>query len=729
MKRRRSNTIPDSQDDVSRYGSPDYQDDDTAIALQFEMDMDATIKTEPASQGEPMMTSGPERLPFEPLDDYEPFDGADYPADTDAAVNDTAEPFSFEADDFLERPESAQGLAGTVDEAIPAQPADLDDAANDMEMWDTADGPDDDAASDTSELSAGFFEDVRADLNADLNNLVSEAANVKGQFSREGCRDLRHTLRKWLVQDKSLRPSDHFYHRLESAYTEIRFKARALSKRDRIVVNTFAELAKELPIEIFLVIFEREAVDRAVPLIAKQISDLDAGILVYNVPLDAGSLAFDFQEPLTAAKGKFCEAGLLFVARDSLVDFLMSCSGVPANPSLHPGVRAGTLLSYLKYYIDRCSEPENRPRLLPILKVLCRRAWEADPAQGLGPFADAEVGKLLQLLIEAQDWADTLPELGIPPTTPRYLNIIMAIVEASLLRDVGEQPPVTWGRTKEQVQCGNSNCVLCPQVNEFLGGDAETTSILVPEENNKHTLELVGPTLVAIGCELEPRPPFLVARERFCDRDALEAFYARQEAFKQDLLTDKEWLEPVFQADGTSLDQLIARLSCTDPIVTNAPDRMEEPVQAESAYLPSRPLWQPRRSTRPRQGTLRLPFPRRLQCLHRCDFHRRRRARHPLHSPIMASFRCSLCSTPLSHCPPRTFRIQLRHQHNTHRSTLTAPLNRTPFLRNRIPFLRNETLILCSKTRILRNRTATPRNKIHTRVTLGCTNPTKPLHL
>lgn len=404
MKRRRSNTIPDSQDDVSTYGSPDYEDDDTAIALQFEMDMDATIKTEPASQDEPMTASGPEPLPFEPLDDYEPFDGAEYPADTDAAINDTAEPFSFEADDFLERPESAQGLAGTVDEPIPAQPVDLDDAANDMEMGETADGPDDDAASDTSELSAGFFEDVRADLKADLDGLVSEAPNVKGQFSREGCRDLRHTLRKWLVQDKSLRSSDHFYHRLESAYTEIRFKVRVLSKRDRIVVNTFVELAKELPIEIFLVIFEREAVDRAVPLIAKQISDLDAGILVYNVPLDAGNLAFDFQEPLDQAKGKFCEAGLLFVARDSLVDFLMSCSGVPANPSLHPGVRAGTLLSYLKYYIDRCSEPDNRPRLLPILKVLCRRAWETDPAQGLGPFADAGLGKLLQLLIEAQDW-------------------------------------------------------------------------------------------------------------------------------------------------------------------------------------------------------------------------------------------------------------------------------------------------------------------------------------
>lgn len=184
--------------------------------------------------------------------------------------------------------------------------------------------------------------------------------------------------------------------------------------------------------------------------------------------------------------------------------------------------------------------------------------------------------------------ADTLPELGIPPTTPRYLNIIMAIVEARLLRDVGEQPPVTWGRTKEQVQCIDIHCLPCPQVNEFLGGDAETTSILVPEESNKHMLELVGPTLVAIGCELEPRPPFLVVRKRFCDRDALQAFYARQEAFKQDLLTEKEWLGPVLQADGTSFDQLIARLSCTDPIVTNAPDRREEPVQAGSA-CPAQP--------------------------------------------------------------------------------------------------------------------------------------------
>ncbi|KAK0753739.1 hypothetical protein B0T18DRAFT_385735 [Schizothecium vesticola] len=888
------------------------------------MDMDAIIKTESASQDEPMTAPEPEPLPFEPLDDCALFEGADYPANSDAANSDTAKPFSFEADDFLERPESAQGLAGTVDDTILAQPGD------------TAGGPDNDAASDTSELSEGFFEDVRADLNADLNNLVSEAANVKGQFSRDGCRDLRHTLRKWLVQDKSLRPSDHFYHRLESTYTEIRFKARVLSKRDRIVVNTFAELAQELPIEIFLIIFEREAVDRTLPLIAKQLSDLDGEILVYNVPLDAESLAFDFQEPLAPAKGKFCEAGLLFVARDSLVDFLMSCSGVHANPSLHPGVRAGTLLSYLKYYIDRCSAPENRPRLLPILKNFCRRAWETDPVQGLGPFADAGLGKLLQLLIEdrgprlrlfeqvanhahggipstffhcvngeikesrvrfrdiekgifaavfshpdanhgcsavfdtVQDlddehiqlwmrqtivkiveaafgqlaelftplvernptqtsfllgvvnqlsqhldqlprrvalplferlaiqtidtldvsqlcspstvragtariskasdipdedyfhletplelcavsaldltsffealivtkvrdqllmrlafkivnranfirrpefaglwWpfvrlmADTLPELGISPTTPRYLNIIMAIVEARLLRDVGEQPPVTWGRTKEQVQCSNLNCVLCAQVNKFLGGDAEVTSILVPEEDNKHMLELVGPTLLAIGCELELRPPFLVVRKRFCDREALEAFYARQEAFKQDLLAEKEWLEPVFQADGTSFDQLITRLSTKDPIVTNAPDRMEEPAQSVAGGLPSRagPIGSPERVP----GLGRGPS---------CRL-------SPRGSDPSSE---ALHSTPLRHCPLWSFRVHLLYRHLTHRSLLTAPLNRTPFFRNR-------TLILFSKTRILRKRTPTPGSKAPIRVTLGCTAPMELLHL
>ncbi|KAK1829436.1 hypothetical protein QBC39DRAFT_435617 [Podospora conica] len=842
VKRRRSNTIPDSEDDVSVSDSPDYEDDDTAIAAQLQMDMDATIKFEPASQDEPMTTPNPEPLPYEPLDDYEPFEAADYSIDDDAAnndadYNDTADPFSFEPDDFLERPEPVKPLPETVEEDIPARPADVDETANDVDMGETPGGSGNDAASDTSELSAGFFEDVRTDLRADLDNLVTEAANVKGQITREGCRDIRHTLRKWLVQDKSLRQSDHFYHRLDSAYTEIRFKARVLSKRDKIVVNTFAELARELEIEVFLVIFEREAVDRDVPLIVKQLSDLDGKILVYNVPLEAENLLFDFQESINAAKGKFYEAGLLLVARDSLVDFLMSCSGVPANPSTHPGIRAGTLLSYLKYYIDRCSEPENRPRLLPILEILCQRAWETSPAQGLGLFADAGLDKLLQLLIQAQDWeffeqvarrahgaipstffewvnheikasrvsfqdvekgilaaafshpdanhkcsavfatvqdlddehiqlwmrhtivkiveaaskhglggldahslvyvitkflglgqltelfaplikrnptqtsfllgvvnqlshhldqlprrvalplferlvlqtidtldvsqlcspttvragtariskasdipddeyfhpetplelcavsaldltsfiealisvkvkdqllmrlafkivnranhirrpefaglwwpfvrllADTLQELGIPPTTPRYLNIIMALVEARLLRDVGEQPPVTWGRTKEQIQCSLVGCVVCPQVNEFLAGDAEATSILVPEDSDKHMLELVGPTLETIGCTLEPRPPCLVVRKRFCDKRALAAFHARQEEFKQDLLNEKQWLEPVFQADGTDFDQLIARLSNKDLIVTSAPDQMEEPTQASS---------------------------------------------------------------------------------------------------------------------------------------------------
>lgn len=290
-----------------------------------------------------------------------------------------------------------------------------------------------------------------------------------------------------------------------------------------------------------------------------------------------------------------------------------------------------------------------------------------------------------------------------------------------------------WGRTKEQVQCIDIHCLLCPQVNEFLGGDAETTSILVPEENNKHMLELVGLTLVAIGCELEPRPPFLVVRKRFCDKDALEAFYARQEAFKQDLLTETEWLGPVLQAEGTSFDQLIARLSCTDPIATNAPDRMEEPVQAggrPALHSRTHPIGSPGGVPGPGgPGHGRGPGGSSTSIDASFIFHRRCRIQHPFHSPIMASFLCSLCSTPLRHYPLQSFRVQLLYRHIAHRFTITAPLNRAPFLRN-------ETLILCSKTRILRNRTATPRNrtpsprnKTHTRVTLGCKTPRELLHL
>lgn len=197
------------------------------------------------------------------------------------------------------QPEEAGGGIADGEEAAAGEAMDVDWRLG-TEM--------DDAASVTSQLSAGFYKDFWNDVTIDLENLLDkfqcptptpDANNEHSDprldtgFSREEARDLRHTLRKWLELDKSSRPTSIFYHRLNDVYEETNLSASVLVSRDQALVKTFLQLAEEVPVEIFLTTLDRGIFYHSPDqwIIARKLLDMDGRLIVREVPVENNLLS------------------------------------------------------------------------------------------------------------------------------------------------------------------------------------------------------------------------------------------------------------------------------------------------------------------------------------------------------------------------------------------------------------------------------------------------------
>jgi len=197
------------------------------------------------------------------------------------------------------RPEGADGETAYGEEAATGEAMDVDEP-EDTEM--------DDGASVTSQLSAGFYKDFMHDIAIDLENLLDnfqcptptpDASNeysdprLENGFSREEARDLRHTLRKWLEVDKSCRPNNLIYHRLDDIYKEINLDASTLVSRDQALVKTLLQLVEEIPVEIFLATLDRGIFYHSPDqwIIARKLLDMDGRLIVREVPVESNLLS------------------------------------------------------------------------------------------------------------------------------------------------------------------------------------------------------------------------------------------------------------------------------------------------------------------------------------------------------------------------------------------------------------------------------------------------------
>ena len=220
--------------------------------------------------------------------------------------------------DLAEQPPPADDLDTRVlPDVLPGTAADQanDEAQHNVEPMDGDPGEnpeggghqDDDAASETSQLSGGFYQDLKSDLCIDMDNLVEilplpgSGQEMHGVPESE-MRDLRHTVMKWLAQDKDIRPASHFYYRLTNVYTEDKTSLQDLVGRDRTLVDIFVQLTARMPLEIFLAVLDCEEQS----FLVRRLVNLEGLELVRDMLVDNENVV-SLHPPHFEAQGAFFE--------------------------------------------------------------------------------------------------------------------------------------------------------------------------------------------------------------------------------------------------------------------------------------------------------------------------------------------------------------------------------------------------------------------------------------
>ncbi|KAK3362505.1 hypothetical protein B0T25DRAFT_7755 [Lasiosphaeria hispida] len=281
----------------------------------------------------------------------------------------------------------------------------------------------DDTASESSQLSAGFYEDFISDLSIDLHNVlitfemppvpVEEPerffdTRTTDGFPRADTRDLRHTLRKWLVMDKASRPTGYFCHKFDHVYHQDRFPVGSLILRDMALLNTIGPLGDKIPLDVFFAVLDKQdqMADESGSqgFFVKKLVDLYGHVLLRDIPIGGGSFIPSALPPIQEAPPNFFETALIVVPRDTVADFLMNAAEASYALTSPYCLEAQTVPSIIAYYADRLAEPENRERVRPVFLDVCDRACQMDPAKGLAALTPTLVETIFASLVRAGDW-------------------------------------------------------------------------------------------------------------------------------------------------------------------------------------------------------------------------------------------------------------------------------------------------------------------------------------
>ncbi|KAK0730237.1 hypothetical protein B0H67DRAFT_561130 [Lasiosphaeris hirsuta] len=280
-----------------------------------------------------------------------------------------------------------------------------------------------DTASESSQLSSGFYEDFRSDLSVDLHNVlitfempsvpVEEPelffdTRITNGFPKADTRDLRHTLRKWLGTDKASRSTSYFYHKFDHVYHQDNFPVGSLVLRDMALLNTIGPLVDKLPLDIFFAVLDNRdqlADDSGSQgFLVKKLVDLYGHVLGRDIPVGHESFISQTHPPLHEVPPDFFETALIVVPRDSVAEFLMDAAEASHALTSPYCLDAQTVPSIIAYYADRLAEPENRERVRPVFLDVCARAYQMDPAKELAALTPTIAESLFVSLVRAGDW-------------------------------------------------------------------------------------------------------------------------------------------------------------------------------------------------------------------------------------------------------------------------------------------------------------------------------------
>ncbi|KAK3336292.1 hypothetical protein B0T19DRAFT_409086 [Cercophora scortea] len=269
----------------------------------------------------------------------------------------------------------------------------------------------DDATSVMSDLSDDFYQDFKSDLCHDIARLRLPKNSLEASFSRIQTQSLRHTLRKWVEQDKASRALSHVYCRLDNGYQEDDFDAEtSLLGRDLALFRTVKSLRSRTRVDLFVAFLEREEPEAGPPArdsdyLVRSLVSLDGCILALDLPLAEKNLV------QTAASGlgtrdPACETALVLVPCDSVAEFLMTAvDASAAAPTESPAQDNGGLHDVIRYYADQCLASTNWDYLLPVFKEICTKTWEMGPTEGLAGLPPTLIQSILQASLHTRDWA------------------------------------------------------------------------------------------------------------------------------------------------------------------------------------------------------------------------------------------------------------------------------------------------------------------------------------
>lgn len=152
------------------------------------------------------------------------------------------------------------------------------------------------------QLQLDAFCDFKADICCELDALREteidesdcESAVSDGDRENEDNVDtlpaedipLRDLLQRWVEQDKTARLTDHLYYRLDSRYDQKDFPPKTFRRRNRVVVETLGRICRDLSLEVFVALLDRNDSDSSPSYLVSGLFGLQGERLVSDYPLD-----------------------------------------------------------------------------------------------------------------------------------------------------------------------------------------------------------------------------------------------------------------------------------------------------------------------------------------------------------------------------------------------------------------------------------------------------------
>ncbi|CAH0055571.1 unnamed protein product [Clonostachys solani] len=257
---------------------------------------------------------------------------------------------------------------------------------------------------------------------------------------RSNIHSLRHTLRRWLLDQSAAEKHQALYHVLDHEYTQANIRLSSLKARDLAQVRALQEASNSVPFEIFLALLEKEerggveddyydrgyrnrfydddedeeeedegyhhiidVFDQSYTI--KTLVDFEGRVVTENVSFETEDLlqedCFDDMEGEEEYEGFMGNSAVVIVPKDSVVNFL--------NCDQHSRLSHANVQSLISYWAHRSVHGEAPDNDIAVVEKLCDKAWSRylEPDMRIyglpnPPFEGETMGNVLKAALHLQ---------------------------------------------------------------------------------------------------------------------------------------------------------------------------------------------------------------------------------------------------------------------------------------------------------------------------------------